>query len=59
MGIRIQPREIKIPVDSKIDPFDNDLLVQKEPVYNLMNLIGSIVGPCTIQHYGFNHCNMP
>ena len=45
MGIRIQPRDIKVPKDN---PFKNDLLGRKESVEVLTHLIGSIEGPCVL-----------
>ena len=42
MGIRIQPREIDVPMD---EPFENALLGRKEPVEVLTRLVGSIEGP--------------
>ena len=45
MGIRIQPREIKIPGD---DPFEYDLLDRKEKAEVLTRLVGNIDGPCAM-----------
>ena len=45
MGIRIQPREIDVPVD---DPFANDLLDRKESVEVLTHLVRSFEGPCVL-----------
>ena len=45
MGIRVQPRELKIPADN---PFKYDLLARKEPVEILTSIIGSIEGPCVL-----------
>ena len=45
MGIRIQPREIEVPVD---EPFKYDLLARHEPVEALTRLLMSIEGPCAL-----------
>ena len=45
MGIRIQPREVKI---CKDDPFNNDLLDRKEKAEVLTSLVSNIDGPCTM-----------
>ena len=45
MGIRIQPKEIDVPV---ADPFENDLLGRKESIEALTRLLGSIEGPCVL-----------
>ena len=56
MGIRIQPKEIIISDDSRIDPFEKDMLSCKESVEFPAHIISSIEGPSTIRHNGFNHC---
>ena len=45
MGIRIQPREVVIPVD---DPFKNDLLDRKEKAEVLTSLVSNVDGPCAM-----------
>ena len=48
MGIRVQPREIDIPIDPDDDPFKNDLLDRREKAEVLTSLVSNIDGPCTI-----------
>lgn len=45
MGIRVQPRQIKIPAD---DPFQHDLLDRRETVDTLTHLAGNLEGPCVV-----------
>ena len=45
MRFRIQSLDLEIPED---DPFKNDLLGRREPIYALTNIIGSIDGPCVL-----------
>ena len=45
MAIRMQPKDIEVPVD---DPFKHDLLGRKEPAEILTHLLGSIEGPCVL-----------
>ena len=45
MGIRIQPREIEIPL---AEPFKHDLLERKESVEVLTRLVNSFEGPCAL-----------
>lgn len=45
MGIRIQPRDIKVTPEN---PFRHDLLGRKQPVEILTHLLRSIEGPCVI-----------
>ncbi len=45
MGIRAQPREVKVPL---ANPFKHDLLNRKEAVENLTRLVGNLHGPCVL-----------
>ena len=45
MGIRIQPRDIDVPLS---DPFKNDLLGRKQSVEILTQIVGSFEGPCVL-----------
>ena len=45
MAIRIQPRELEIPVGN---PFEHDLLGREESIKALTAAIGSIEGPCVM-----------
>lgn len=45
MAIRIQPRELEIPVGN---PFERDLLGREESIKALTAVIGSIEGPCVM-----------